>query len=519
MRFKFKCRKRRRVLLVHGGGCSKVLRASATVYLMALRYQTGFGNEHATEALPGALPVGQNSPQKCPLGLYAEQLSGTAFTVPRHLNRRSWLYRIRPSVAHAPFVPSPRAAVCGSFSSALEDGGAAGVLTPNQLRWFPPPMPAAGGGGGSAPVDWVASLFTVAGSGSAESGVGLAIHMYACGAPMVDSAFSNADGEMLIVPQEGGLRLQTEMGLLDVAPREICVVPRGVKFSVEPLGGGAARGYVLEVFGAHFQLPDLGPLGSNGLANARDFEYPVAAFEDRACAFTTHVKFGGHMFTAAQAHSPFDVVAWHGTVSPYKYDLTRFNTIGTVSFDHPDPSIFTVLTVPSGRVPGLATADFVIFPPRWMVAEHTFRPPWYHRNCMSEFMGMVWGAYDAKVGFQPGGASLHSIGAPHGPDAPTFTRASAAELAPDKFDKGLAFMFETCHFLRVTHRAMDAEWRDKNYQKCWEGWVFLPCFSCGAPLLPYPLRPPSPTHTTILPRLPKLFGSDGGGAGEESKTS
>ena len=358
----------------------------------ALKYLTGFGNEHATEALPGALPIGCNSPQRCPLGLYAEQLSGTAFTLPRHLNRRTWLYRIRPSVAHAPFVPAARPAVSSNFCGGAEAaGGPAGVLTPNQLRWLPPPLPGAAGGGagGAPPVDFLAGLFTIAGSGSAESGSGLAIHNYACNAPMVDAALSNADGEMLLVPQEGALWLQTEMGQLRVAPKEICVVPRGVKFRVAV--EGPSRGYVLEVFGAHFQLPELGPLGSNGLANARDFEYPVAAFEDRACAFTTHVKFGGAFFTSAQAHSPFDVVAWHGTVAPYKYDLTRFNTVGSISFDHPDPSIFTVLTAPSGRAPGLALADFVIFPPRWMVAEGTFRPPWYHRNCMSEYMGMVWG--------------------------------------------------------------------------------------------------------------------------------
>ena len=504
-----------------------------------LRYNTGFGNEHATEALPGALPIGCNSPQRCPLGLYAEQLSGTAFTLPRHLNRRTWLYRIRPSVAHEPFLPAPRAAIRGSFSSDAVDGGAAGLLTPNQLRWLPPPLPpslpaagsSGGGGGGSsggaadaAPIDWLSGLFTVAGAGSAEAGSGLAVHLYTCNAPMTDCAFSNSDGEMLIVPQEGALRLQTEMGLIDVAPREICVVPRGVKFRVELAAGGApARGYVLEVFGSHFQLPELGPLGSNGLANARDFEYPVAAFEDRACAFTTHVKFGGHCFTAAQAHSPFDVVAWHGTVCPYKYDLTRFNTIGSISFDHPDPSIFTVLTVPSGKAPGLALADFVIFPPRWMVAEGTFRPPWYHRNCMSEYMGMVWGKCecvvvagsgsggvfgllgggcnprthppphlfffltdDAKVGFQPGGGSLHSVMAPHGPDGATFKRASEEVLVPTKFDAGLAFMFETCHFLRVSKGAMEAPWRDTEYQKCWRGCVLLGVFFFQADSFPFP---------------------------------
>ena len=333
--------------------------------MAALRYNTGFGNEHATEALPGALPVGQNSPQKCPLGLYAEQLSGTAFTVPRHLNRRSWLYRIRPSVMHGPFVPCPNSAVLGAFGA-----GSPTELTPNQLRWLPPPLP--GGGGG---VDWLSGLFSVAGAGAAEAKEGLAIHMYSCNAPMVRTAFSNADGELLIVPQEGALRVRTEMGVLEVAPQEILVVPRGIKFAVAPLDG-AARGYVLEVFAGHFQLPELGPLGANGLANPRDFLYPAAAFEDAEGDFTAVAKFGGAMFSSLLAHSPFDVVAWHGSLAPYKYDLRRFNTINTVSFDHPDPSIFTVLTVPSERGAGVALADFVIFPPRWLVAEDTFRPPW-----------------------------------------------------------------------------------------------------------------------------------------------
>jgi len=346
---------------------------------------SGFGNEHATEARAGALPVGQNSPQRAPLGLYAEQLSGTAFTVPRAKARRSWLYRARPSVVHAPFVPAPHARLRGAFGGAAASGpgAAGGTLTPNQLRWLPAPLPPAGG----AAVDWLSGLETVAGAGSAEAKSGLAIHVWRANAPMERAAFYNADGEMLLVPQEGALELQTEFGWLAVAPGEIAVVPRGVRFRVGL--AGPSRGYVLEVFGAApFELPELGPIGSNGLANARDFLYPVAAFdadEGRAGAgagappWVVVAKFGGHCFSTAQGHSPFDVVAWHGTLAPYKYDLARFNTIGTVSFDHPDPSIFTVLTVPSEAGAGVALADFVIFPPRWMVAEHTFRPPWFHR--------------------------------------------------------------------------------------------------------------------------------------------
>ena len=444
------------------------LAAAAAPPPPALAYLPGFANEHSTEALPGALPQGQNSPQRCPYGLYAEQLSGTAFTAPRHQNRRSWLYRVRPSAAHGgPLVPCANAAVVGSFSP---EGGAS-ALTPNPLRWLPPPLPPAAG----APVDWLSGLFTMAGAGAAEARAGLAIHMYAFTAGMGSTVFANADGEMLLVPQAGGLRLRTEFGVLEVAPQEIAVVPRGVKFSVgPPLGvpeGAGGRGYVLEVFAGHFELPELGPLGSNGLANARDFLYPCAAYEDLKAEHTLVTKFGGAMHTALLAHSPFDVVAWHGSYAPYKYDLRRFNTMNTVSFDHPDPSIFTVLTVPSHAAPGTALADFVIFPPRWLVAEGTFRPPWFHRNCMTEFMGMVYGSYDAKVAFQPGGASLHAVMTPHGPDADTVRAATAAALEPRKTPPGLAFMFETCHMLRVCRSALEAPWRDVEYQKCWSGCV------------------------------------------------
>ena len=452
-----------------------LLGAPARQFTMAapLAYLPGFGNEHSTEALPGALPQGQNSPQRCPYGLYAEQLSGTAFTAPRAQNRRSWLYRVRPSVAHGPFVPCPNAAVAGSFTP---EGGAS-VLTPNQLRWMPPPLPPPAAAPAAAPaaVDWLSGLFTMAGAGAAEARAGLAIHMYAFNAGMGATVFSNADGEMLLVPQVGGLRLRTEFGVLEVAPQEIAVVPRGVKFSVgAPLGvaeGEGGRGYVLEVFAGHFELPELGPLGSNGLANARDFLYPCASYEDLQLEHTLVAKFGGAMHSALLAHSPFDVVAWHGSYAPYKYDLRRFNTMNTVSFDHPDPSIFTVLTVPSHAAPGVALADFVVFPPRWLVAEGTFRPPWFHRNCMTEFMGMVYGSYDAKVAFQPGGASLHAVMSAHGPDADTVRAATAAALEPKKTPPGLAFMFETCHMLRVCRAALDAPWRDVDYQKCWGGCV------------------------------------------------
>jgi homogentisate 1,2-dioxygenase len=415
---------------------------------MALSYLSGFSNELATEALPGALPVGQNSPQRAPLGLYAEQLSGTAFTVPRGGNRRSWLYRIRPSVMHEPFVRVRGAA-------ALDEA------TPNQLRWDPFPIP-------EEPTDFVKGLQTICGNGDAAMHSGMAAHVYAANRSMTTRFFYDADGELLLVPQLGALTLRTELGMLEVAPGEIAVIPRGVKFRVE-LVTGEARGYVCENFGQLFRLPDLGPIGANGLANPRDFLTPVAAYEEREGDFDVIAKFGGALWKASIDHSPLDVVAWHGNYAPYKYDLRRFNTINSVSFDHPDPSIFTVLTSP-GETPGTANADFVIFPPRWMVAERTFRPPYFHRNVMNEYMGLIFGVYDAKSeGFEPGGGSLHNCMSGHGPDAATFAQASDAELVPRYIADTLAFMFETRFVLRPAAAAMEAPQLQRDYWKCWQG--------------------------------------------------
>jgi len=418
-------------------------------------YLTGFGNEFATEAVGGALPVGQNSPQKVAHGLYAEQLSGTAFTVPRAGNRRSWLYRIRPSVMHQPFVPyEGNARLRGTpFDDA--------ATPPNQLRWDPFPFPDAG-------VDFVDGLVTIAGNGNLEAHSGIAVHIYACNRAMDDRFFYDADGELLVVPQQGRLTIRTELGVLDVSPGEIAVIPRGVKFLVE-LPDGEARGYVAENFGPLLRLPELGPIGANGLANARDFLTPVAAFEEREGDFRIIAKFLGRLWQAPIAHTPLDVVAWHGNYAPYKYDLRLFNVINTVSFDHPDPSIFTVLTSPS-ELPGVANLDFVIFPPRWMVAEHTFRPPYFHRNVMNEYMGLIFGVYDAKAeGFAPGGGSLHNCMSAHGPDAATWEQATGAKLEPRFLGDTLAFMFETRFVLRPTKAALEAPQLQRDYWECWQG--------------------------------------------------
>jgi homogentisate 1,2-dioxygenase len=417
-------------------------------------YQSGFGNEFASEAVPGTLPIGQNSPQRVAHGLYAEQLSGTAFTAPRHLGRRSWLYRIRPAAVHQPFHPRAHATLHNRFDEA--------PATPNQLRWDPSPL-------AGTPTDFVEGLVTLAGNGGPAEQAGIGIHVYTANRSMQGRFFYDADAELLLVPQQGRLRLATELGVLDIEPQEIAVIPRGVRFRVELLDD-TARGYVCENFGALLRLPELGPIGSNGLANARDFLTPVAAYEDLDGAVELIGKFQGALWTAQMDHSPLDVVAWHGNYAPYKYDLRRFNPIGSISYDHPDPCIFTVLTSASDT-PGTANMDFAIFPPRWLVAQHTFRPPWFHRNVASEFMGLITGVYDAKAeGFLPGGASLHNCMTAHGPDAATFEKASAADLSkPDVITGTMAFMFETRKVIRPTRQALESPQLQRDYSDCWQG--------------------------------------------------
>jgi len=418
-----------------------------------LKYQSGFGNEFATEAVKGGLPEGQNAPQKAPLGLYTEQLSGTAFTAPRATNRRTWTYRIRPSVTHKPFTETGT----GLFRS----GPFTELPTPpNQMRWNPIPMP-------EKKTDFVDGIVTMGGSGDPAMQIGVGLHLYTANVSMRGRYFYNADGEMMIVPQQGTLRIHTELGILGLTPGEIGVVPRGMKMRVDL--EGASRGYICENYGLPFRLPELGAIGANGLANARDFLTPMAAYEDKDGDFKIVGKFLGRMWEAEIDHSPLDVVAWHGNYAPYKYDLARFNCINTVSFDHPDPSIYTVMTSPS-TMAGTANVDFAIFPPRWLVAEHTFRPPWFHRNMMNEFMGLVFGEYDAKAeGFLPGGASLHNCMSGHGPDAETFEKASKAELKPVNLDNTLAFMFETGLPVRPTKFALETKILQHEYFECWQG--------------------------------------------------
>lgn len=415
-----------------------------------LSYLSGFGNYFSTEAIPGALPIGQNSPQQVPYGLYAEQLSGSAFTAPRHHNLRSWLYRIRPSVCHAEYTPYPQT----QWSTQHEH-----PTPPSQLRWDPLPYP-------SKPTDFIAGVQAYADNSNAGASTA-AIYCYACNLSMSTDYFYSADGELLLIPQEGSLRVETEFGTLSVSPGHIAVIPRGIKFQVLLLED-RARGYLCENRGLPFRLPELGPIGANGLANPRDFLYPTAKYQNCSGTYRLITKFQDHFWQAELDHSPFNVVAWHGNYAPYCYDLRRFNTINTVSYDHPDPSIFTVLTSPSAIL-GTANLDFVIFPERWMVAEHTFRPPYYHRNIMSEWMGLITGAYDAKgEGFLPGGASLHNALSAHGPDANAYEHALNTHLKPEYYQGTLAFMLESQHVWHPSAYAMQSNTRKKNYLDCWQ---------------------------------------------------
>jgi homogentisate 1,2-dioxygenase len=420
------------------------------------QYESGFGNEFVTEAVKDAIPVGRNSPQQAPLGLYAEQLSGTAFTQPRAVNQRTWVYRILPSARHPAFHRIDNKNLKSTPFDELDPD-------PNRLRWDPLPLPTS-----DRETDFIDGLFTVGGNGDIRTRAGMAVHLYAANASMRDRYFVDSDGELLFVPELNAVILHTELGPLRVGPGEIAVVPRGIRFRVE-LPDEFARGYLCENFGASFTLPERGPIGANGLANERDFKYPHAAFEERDHTVSVVNKFGGNLWAAEYDHSPLDVVAWHGSYAPYKYDTRDFMVIGSISFDHPDPSIFTVLTSPTDTS-GLANVDFVIFAPRWLVGENTFRPPWFHRNVMSEYMGLVSGAYDAKAaGFTPGGGSLHNTFASHGPDADTYARASTAELAPQKLDDTLAFMFESRWTIQPTRQAMDAPIRQRDYDGVWAG--------------------------------------------------
>jgi homogentisate 1,2-dioxygenase len=416
------------------------------------RYQSGFGNEFASEAVPGALPVGQNSPQRPPLGLYSELISGTTFTAPRAYNRRSYVFRARPSTNPVPFEPLDS----GSFKTPpLEI-----PPYPGALRWGPFEQV-------DLPKDFIEGLTTVCGNGSPQSQTGMAVHVYCANLSMTARAFSSADGEMLIIPQKGALRITTELGVIAAAPGEFVLLPKGLKFRVD-LPDGTARGFVCENFGRPFVLPELGLMGSHGNANAIDFQVPVAAFEDGDRPTQIIHKYCGALWSAHLPHSPFDVVAWRGNYYPCKYDMRCFNTMGSLSWDHPDPAIFCALTSPSDEVMG-ANVDLLILPPRWVVADHSFRPPGFHRSAAAEFLGLIEGSHESRAsGFPPGSMSLHNNWTAHGPDVGTVEAAQAADLKPQKIEDTLVFMLETRFPFQHSAAAMRAPNRQLD---CAQGWA------------------------------------------------
>lgn len=439
-----------------------MVRAAITTGTVA-GYMPGFGNDFETEALPGALPQGQNSPQKCEYGLYAEQLSGTAFTAPRGKNERTWCYRIRPSVHHTGRFSAIDVPYWKTAPNILpHDPNRPNIMSLGQYRWDPIPLP-----GKDEDLTWITGMRTMTTAGDVNIQIGMASHVYLVTRSMEDEYFFSADSELLVVPQEGRLRFCTELGVIDLEPREIAILPRGLVYRVEVLEG-PCRGFICENYGQKFELPGRGPIGANCLANPRDFKSPVAVFEDREVRSRVIIKWCGQFHETWIDHSPLDVVAWHGNYCAYKYDLRTYSPVGAILFDHPDPSIFTVLTAPSGQE-GTANIDFVLFRERWLVAEHSFRPPWYHKNIMSELMGNIYGVYDAKPqGFAPGGISLHNCMLPHGPDRDAFEGASNAALKPEKLDETMSFMFETRFPQHLTEFAAKEAPMQQEYIEVWD---------------------------------------------------
>lgn len=425
------------------------------------KYQVGFGNSFASEALPGTLPEGQNNPQKCKYDLYAEGITGSSFVAPRAENLHVLVYRIRPSVVHQGFTKLPDNPDVEATFLPINPKV---QVSPTQLAWHPFDLPPS-----SAKVDFIDGLKTLAGNGDPTLHEGLAIHVYLANASMEKKAFVNSDGDMLILPQQGRLDIQTEFGRIMVRPGELVVIQRGMKFKVV-LPDGPSRGYIQEIFGSHYQLPELGPLGGYGLANPRDFEFPVASFDIDQSPWKVVYKLTGKFFECSQKHTPFDVVAWHGNYVPYKYAMEKFVHVGSISKDHIDPSIFCVLTAKS-KQPGIPLADFMIFSPRWDVASHTFRPPYYHRNSATEFMGLIYGVYGGRSDdFQPGGASYETGFCPHGVSYEEFNNASEADLQPMRIHEGtLAFMFETSMMLTITDFALNRTGKLHEHEpKMWD---------------------------------------------------
>lgn len=418
-------------------------------------YLHGFGNYHSSEALPGAVPLVNNAPQVPPLNLRTERVSGSAFTATRDRNFQTWLYRANSSLQHGEFVPLE---VTSGYGPDLQ----AKHLNPNSVSWDNVPVPEV--------AHWINGQQFMGRNGEPQKKEGIAIWLFNVTQDMpARHAFSSLDGELLVVPQSGAIDITTEMGRMVVRQNEIAVIPRNLRHRVTLIDGKPCRGYVCELYQGHFQLPNLGIIGSTGLANVRDFEIPTAYFEGqvvdgKAVAATSEgewtivSRLDTRRWHCTQSRTPFDVAGWHGTSYPYKYDLAKFCVMGNLLFDEHDPCLFTVLSAPNhGASPGTAVVDFAVIPPRYMSAEDTMWLPYFHRNTMQEFYAPI--VYDQdpqhpfnrqsrKGGnrFKPFAAGLHGAMSTHGPGEAEFQMMRRIDtLTPTKIgtEGVLVFLFET----------------------------------------------------------------------------
>ncbi|RSL87550.1 hypothetical protein CDV31_016235 [Fusarium ambrosium] len=435
-------------------------------------YLNGLGNLHQSEAFPDAVPLVNSYPQHAKYGLRSEKVSGTSFTAtPRSQNLWSFLYRARPSYNHGTFE---------LWNQHLETANPSRPkhLTPNSYVW--PTFNVTKG-------DWTAQHL-LGGNGSPTDKTGVAIWLFHVNKDMPpQTVFSSQDGEALIVPQTGALDIQTEYGKLLVRQQEIAVIPRGIKYRVTLPEGKEARGYVLELYQGHFRLPELGIIGSIGLANPRDFQVPTASFDgkiesqgdtqvavanDGRGEWTIISRLDTKLWFATQDSTPFDVAGWQGTLYPYKYDVRRFNYIGNLNYDHADPSVFVVLTSQSyGKEPGTAVVDFAAVGEHWHPAQHTLRVPWYHRNTASEFVFPIIAEQDPKSRlntsdtFGPWGAWLNANMVTHGSNEQEYAEWQAKDtLTPMKLqDFGVtSAIIETEATLLLTDWAFEAA--TKNFK-------------------------------------------------------
>ncbi|GAD98612.1 homogentisate 1,2-dioxygenase, putative [Paecilomyces variotii No. 5] len=392
------------------------------------RYQVGFGNRFVSEAVPDTIPRdGRNLPQRANYDLYIEQLNGTTFVTCRKDMFNVWFHRIRPSCAHKALKPLEYKHDIVSVFSSQNEGVS---FVPFNNEWGPLEIPLE-----SKPTNFWQGIKTILGHGDPTLKEGVAVHQYAANLSMDKEAFVNHDGDYLFVPQQGRLDIQTELGRMMVLPGELFVIPAGLRFKVS-LPDGPSRGYIQEIFGSHFELPDLGPIGSNGLALPQDFEIPVASYDLDTSSWEIITKLAGKLYHYEQAHTPFDVVGWHGNYVPYKYEIEKLLALSS-SKDQLDPSAYTILTAKS-KIPGVSITDFCAFTPKWVNSLNSWRPPYYHRTMGAEVMGMVRGEYggSAKT-LEPGALTCDNAYVPHGETYDAWKKHAFVDLEPTLLGAGV----------------------------------------------------------------------------------